>query len=74
MNRWMERLGTWQFAVFWGIIMVVLLISGGALIEWQLKGAVDFSFLIPYSFTFAVVNAIATTIGRRYRRLKRGRH
>jgi hypothetical protein len=54
--------------------MVVLLISGGALIEWQSKGTVDFSFLIPYSFTIAVGNAIAVTIGRRYRRLKRGRH
>jgi hypothetical protein len=29
MNRWMERLGTWQFAVFWGMIMVVLVIPGG---------------------------------------------
>jgi hypothetical protein len=69
----MERLGTWQFAVFWGMTMVVLVIPGGALIEWQSKGTVDFSFLIPYSFTVAVGSAIAATIGRRKRLLKRGR-
>jgi membrane protein implicated in regulation of membrane protease activity len=74
MNRWMEKLGTWQFAIFWAICILALLIPGGALIGWLSKGTIDFSFLVPYSFTFALASAVAATIGRRYRRPKREGH
>ena len=74
MNRWMERLGSWGFAIFWAMSILVLIIPAGALIEWLSKGAIDFSFLVPYSFTFALASAVAATIARRYRRSKREDH
>jgi hypothetical protein len=68
----MERLGTWQFAVFWGMSVLVLMFLGGALIEWLLRSRINFSFLLPYSFTFALAGAIPATIRQRSRRLRRG--
>jgi hypothetical protein len=72
MSRWMERLGTWQFAVFWGMSLLALTFLGGALIEWLLKARINYSFLVPYSFVFALASAIPATIRQRSRRLRRG--
>jgi hypothetical protein len=73
MSRWMERLSTWQFAVFWGMSLLVPTFLGGALIEWLLKDRINFSFLVPYSFVFALGSAIPATIRQRSRRLGSGR-
>jgi uncharacterized membrane protein YhaH (DUF805 family) len=74
MSGRMERLGTWQFAVFWGMSLLVVTFLGGALIEWLLKDRINLSFLIPYSFVFALASAVPATIRQRSRRLRRGRH
>jgi hypothetical protein len=68
----MERLGTWQFAVLWGMSLLALTFLGGALIEWLLKARINYSFLVPYSFVFALASAIPATIRQRSRRLRRG--
>ena len=67
MNGWLERLSTWQFAVFWGVCMFLSVDLAGALVQWLMRGRFDITFLVTYGLVFAVVTGIPATIKHRSR-------
>jgi len=72
MNKWLDKLSSWQFALLYASCLFVAFAVAGC-INWLAAGHLSLSFLVGYGVVFIIATTSAATWSRRRRHERAGR-
>jgi hypothetical protein len=72
MNKWLDKLPSWQFALLYASCLLLAVVVAGC-VNWLVAGHLNLSFLVGYGviFTIGTTSAATWSRHRRHRRAER---